>query len=238
MQHSLEWTMHCSTILSNRADPETRSRDCSGNVNMSSQVLNTSLSISVSKALLLHVSKRSCKYHLNRSMGQDNLHQLEVWPTYLMQGNSHDFFPAALTKISPTLLWELSRHWDINHRKLSGNPQPGIKHMFNKWFFRKKWKERGGGRRKEKVCSCEIIRVQPYKWWVSVILCFNKMKKNMFLKLLSLVFPANRYSFIGLWVTPSAWAFLQPVGPQQWLESRKSLLLASCAPNYLTQPCL
>lgn len=158
-----------------------------------------------------------------------------------MQGNRHDFFPAALTKISPTVLWEHFRRWDIDHRKLSGNPQAGIKHMFNKWFYRKrkkKVKQRGGGGRKEKVCNCEIIRVQPYKWWLSVIFCFKKMKKNMFLKLLRLVFPVNRYSFIGLWVTFSTWAFLQPVGPWQWLEGRKSPLVASCAPNYLTQLCL
>lgn len=158
-----------------------------------------------------------------------------------MQGNRQDFFPVVLTKISPTLLWELSRHWDINHRKLSGNPQPGMKRMFHKWLFRgRKTTENKEGEagRKEKVCSCEIIRVQPYKRWLSVILCFNKMKKNVFLKLLSLVLPANRYSFIGLRVTLSTWAFLQPVGPRQWLESRKALLLASCAPNYLTQLCL
>lgn len=150
MQHSLEQTRHCSTILSNRADPETWPRDCSGNVNMSSQVLNTFLSISVSTDLLLQVSKRSCKHHLNRSMGQNNLNQLEIWPTYLMQGNSHDFFPAALTKISPTLPWELSRHWILTTENWVVIPSQE-ENMFNKWFFRKygKKKKKKRGRRKK-----------------------------------------------------------------------------------------
>lgn len=159
-----------------------------------------------------------------------------------MQGNRHDFFPAALTEISPAVLWEHFRRWDINHRKLSGNPQAGIKHMFNKWFYRKrkkkKRKEREGEEEERKRFAIVRSWVRPCKWWLSVILCFKKMKKNMFLKLLRLLFPVNRYSFIGLWVTLSTWAFLQPVGPWQWLEGRKSPLLASCAPNYLTQLCL
>lgn len=46
-------------------------------------------------------------------------------------------------------------------------------------------------------------------------LVFQQDEEKHVLKLLNLVFPANRYSFIGLRVTLSTWAFLQPVGPWQ-----------------------
>lgn len=58
------------------------------------------------------------------AMGQDNLQQLEMWATSLMQ-KSHEFFPVLLTQISPTYSENSLGIGLSTTKKLSGNPQPG-----------------------------------------------------------------------------------------------------------------